>query len=518
MNARSVLVAVLALGVGIALTPLRAQDASAASSSASPSGDDVFNSEESVTPAMESPQNAAPRNDVLKEAAPRLTGTFTGSAGFAWNWSDVWNAPFSLISPTSSNLSQEGTGLGFGFVARPDTDISFTGEIRTNYPFVQPVTTGTGPNASTIAVPDVTVWSLYSKFTWNDALFFTFGKQPLKWGSGYFFSPADDVFAQTAADLTNPTAEREGPLALKIQYPIPKTMDNLYFIASLPPSNDPTALAAMQPQDIAVAAKAEFLFGTLELAAAGYYQRHQRPEAILMGTTGFGNLNFFAEGLVAFPGTQSEAFIEKAAAPVTWVNGAFPASSAYTVVDRSGQAFARATGGVMYTNQDANFTFVGQYLYNGQGYATLSVQDILQAVIDRVGGQPAGEPPLDSGSIANTFGGLGRIGMHYGAVYLGWSSIANSKTGLSVLGIMNFSDGSGYISPTVSFTAFTYVKLSLGASLSWGATGTEFADPTGFASIFPTINGLPNPSYNPNYVAKPTLALTLKASIGTGSF
>ena len=65
---------------------------------------------------------------------------------------------------------------------------------------------------------------------------------------------------------------------------------------------------------------------------------------------------------------------------------------------------------------------------------------------------------------------------------------------------------------------FTYVKLSLGGSLSWGGTGTEYADPTGFTSSFPTLNGQPNPNYNPNYVAKPTLAVTLNASFGTGSF
>ncbi len=507
MNAKTGFITALALGTLLAL-PLGAQDATASS------GDDVFNNDESVTTTNDQTQNATPRDDLLKEAAPRLTGTFTGSVGASWNWSDIYNAPFDLLSPTSSSLNQQGTELAVGFVARPDTDISFTSEIRTNYPFVQQITTGTGSTASTTVVPDFTVWSLYAKFTWNDSLFFTFGKQPLKWGTGYFFSPADDVFAQSAVDVSNPTAPREGPLAFKVQYPIPTTEDNLYFIAAFPASNSATTLASYLPQDIAVAAKAEFLFGNTELAAAGYYQRQQRPRAILMGTTGNGNFNFFAEGLVAFPGTQSEAYVETAASPLTWATG----TSAYTVVDNSGTTYLKATAGIMYTNQDWNFTFVGQYLYNGQGYGTLSVQDILQAVMDRARGQPAGEPSLNAASLADTFGGLGQIGVHYGVVYLSWTSIANSKADLSVLGIMNFSDGSGYVSPTVAFTMFTYVKLSLGASLSWGAAGTEFADPTGFASSFPTINGQPNPSYNPDYVAKPTLALLLNASVGTGSF
>ena len=506
MNAKIGFLSVLALGALLAL-PLAAQDATASS------GDDVFNSDESVTTTNDQTQNAAPRNDVLKESAPRLTGTFTGSVGLSWNWSDIYNAPFNLFSPSSSSLNQQGTELALGFVARPDTDISFTSEIRTNYPFVQQITTGTGATATTTVVPDFTVWSLYSKFTWNDSVFFTFGKQPLKWGTGYFFSPADDVFAQTAVDVSNPTAQREGPLAFKLQYPIPKTEDNLYFIAAFPVSSNASTLAAFVPQDIAVAAKAEFLFGNTELAAAGYYQRQQRPRAILMGTTGNGNFNFFAEGLVAFPGTQSEAYIESGA--TTWPGGG---SSAYTVIDNSGNTFFKATAGIMYTNQDWNFTFVGQYLYNGQGYGTLSVQDILQAVMDRAGGQPASEPTLNAASIASTFGGLGQIGMHYGVIYMSWTSIANSKADVSMLGIMNFSDGSGYVSPTVAFTMFTYLKLSVGASLSWGAAGTEFADPTGFSSSFRTINGQPNPGYNPDYVAKPTLALLLNASVGTGSF
>ena len=124
--------------------------------------------------------------------------------------------------------------------------------------------------------------------------------------------------------------------------------------------------------------------------------------------------------------------------------------SAYTVVDRSADTFFKATGGVMYTNQDWNFTFVGQYLYNGQGYSALTVQDILQAVMDRVLGQPAGEPTLNAASLANTFGSLGQIGVHYGALYFGWTSIANTKADFSVLALMNFSDGSGFVQPTLA--------------------------------------------------------------------
>ncbi len=504
--------AAIILMTGLGITPLGAQDAGQAS------GDDVFNNAETTTQTTDQTQNAAPRNTLLTETTPRITGTFTSQAGFTWNWSNIYGSPFTLVSPTSSNLDEEGSGAIIGFVARPDTDISVTAEARTYYPFLQQITTGTGPNAETYTVPDVTLWSLYAKFTWGDSLFFTFGQQPVKWGTGYFFSPADDVFAQTAVDITNPTADREGPLALKIQYPIPGTMHNLYFYAALPNATTTTQAASLSPQDIAVAGKAEFLLGNTELAAAGYYQRNQRPEAILMGTTGANNFNFFAEGVAAFPSPVADPFVELAPSPVTWGTGPFAGTSAYTVVDRSADMLYSGTGGVMYSNADWNFTFVAQYLYNGAGYSSLTISDILTAFENRAVGQPAGELALNPATLENDFAGLGRIGQQYGVVLLSWTSIGSSKFDASILALANLSDGSGFINPTVTFTTSPYVKLSGGFSLSWGGTGTEYADPTGFASTFPTINGQPNPSYNPHYVAEPTLAVTLSASFGTVSF
>jgi hypothetical protein len=488
----------------LVLAPLAAQDSTAASA------DDIFNEEENVTQTTEQTQNAAPRDEILTSAVPWITGSFTGRVGFDWKWNDVWTPNFGAFDPSSYGLSQSATSVKLGFVARPQADISVAGQIRTSYPFVQEIITGTAPATRTYTVPDFTVWSLYSKFTWKDLLFFTFGKQPIKWGTGYFFSPADDIFAQSEVDITDPTAEREGPLALRVQFPIPMTMHNLYAFAVLPQSSNPSALAGMKPEDIALAGKAEFFFGNMEVAAAGYYQRNQRPQAVLMATTGTGSFNFFAEGAAAFPSTQSEAFVQKGSSTITWGGSG---TSDYTVVDRSGQALYSATGGAMYTNQDWNFTAVGQYLYNGRGYSTLSLGDILQAAFDRsspVNGQPAGEPTLNISSIASTIAGLGKIGQHYGVVSLGWTSLWDSKWDFSVLAIANFSDGSGFVKPSLSLRCFNYVTLSGGASFSWGGDGSEFADPAGILSAVTTGDA--------GFVSRPTMSLSLNASIGTAPF
>ncbi|HEY9595460.1 MAG TPA: hypothetical protein VHE79_13345, partial [Spirochaetia bacterium] len=169
------IVPVVAQEAGTDQAPAAGSDQTDTSGQSMSSGDDMFNSDESVQQTTQETQNAAPRDTLLKESAPRLTGTFTSKVSAAWSWNDVWNKTFDFINPDSTTLNQETTGAQFGFVARPDTDISLTAEFRTYYPFTQVITTGTAPNTTTYTVPDVSIWSLYSKFEWNDVIFFSFG-------------------------------------------------------------------------------------------------------------------------------------------------------------------------------------------------------------------------------------------------------------------------------------------------------------------------------------------------------
>jgi hypothetical protein len=69
-----------------------AGQASGTDQSQSSSSDDMFNSQESVTQTTPQTQNAAPREELLKEAAPRITGNFTSKVGLSWNWANVWRS------------------------------------------------------------------------------------------------------------------------------------------------------------------------------------------------------------------------------------------------------------------------------------------------------------------------------------------------------------------------------------------------------------------------------------------
>jgi hypothetical protein len=87
-------------------------------------------------------------------------------------------------------------------------------------------------------------------------------------------------------------------------------------------------------------------------------------------------------------------------------------------------------------------------------------------------------------------------GRHYLAASIGWSELLDSDFGLSLLYVANLSDGSGLITPTVTWDPIDYVSLSTGLRISYSnePSGDEYA-PTGGA-----------------------LAYTLGVSLGAGRF
>jgi len=269
------------------------------------SSDDMFNTDEEASVVVSENEDASPEESVLKEEGLVFSGSFSGTYGLSYSYDNVWTSDFDVLKSTGSSLNS-GAGLHLGFVARPATDFSVQGEFRTAYPFTMSAdflapgagyVEGAAPTIGsvtkrTMTVADISVFKLFSDFSWNDTAFFRFGKQPIRWGVGYFFSPSDDVFALNSIDFTNSSADREGPIALTALIPIPKTQHNLYLITSY-------AQDATLAEDISVGAKAEFVFGTVETAIAGYYQREQAPKGFLMATTGYKDFSFFGEGALA---------------------------------------------------------------------------------------------------------------------------------------------------------------------------------------------------------------------------
>ena len=90
-------------------------------------------------------------------------------------------------------------------------------------------------------------------------------------------------------------------------------------------------------------------------------------------------------------------------------------------------------------------------------------------------------------------------GRHYLAASVGWSDLLDSDFGLSLLYLANFSDGSGLITPTVTWDPIDHVRLSTGVRIRYGKTGDEYG---------------PNP-FDPS---DGIIVYTFSVSLGAGRF
>jgi hypothetical protein len=495
------------IAFAIVALPLSAQSAAQGADQSTPpaassdqSDDALFGQPETVAPAATSSKEAENKSDFLKYDQVKVGGTFTGTMGFTSVYADAWNGKTELFNPSQYYLSPQADGY-ITITAKPTTDFGVNMELRTSWPYYTTdsalssayVVDGKAVTTSTsISIPDIDVWSLYAKFNWQDKVYFSAGKQPISWGvSKGAFQPADDIFASSLIDLTDTSAQREGPLALKTTIPLGVT-NNLYFYAGLPTNSGSTnsalALTAtgststvdVDPADARLAVKGEYGFGNTELALAGYYSYNDHPRALFMGTTSLGSWNIYGEAILKY-GSQRYFLSDD--------------SGIVTGAQQSDQFYFTGTFGGYYTDADSGLTLMAQYLYNGEGQTAVSAEDTLTYYLAN---------PSDYDSI--------KLGTHYGFVSISdsnlWSStLGKDKLGASLIVISNLSDFSGYVMPSVSWTFFDYMILKIGATLNFGQSGAEYVTYGVGQSL--------------NYLNLPTTcgaALTASLTIGTGSF
>ncbi len=261
---------------------------------------------------------------------------------------------------------------------------------------------------------EVKLQELFADFNYDNKVFFRAGKQNVKWGVGYFFSPAD-IINIGRIDPLDPEAEREGPAALKIHYP--KGSSNYYLYALF---DDVKEL-----QDLALAPKMEFVAGKTEFGLGAFYQRGKHPRLMATVSSSFGEVGFFGEAVLSFG--SDRGFLE-------------PKGPVYEVVQKDG-LFVQATAGGMYRYQDRD--------------GRLDLAATLQYYF--------------LGSLA-----LMGSGRHYLAASLTWNRIFGSKLTASTLVLANLSDQSGLVSATLRLPSHGKFSPSVGIRSTFGAPGTEY--------------------------------------------
>jgi hypothetical protein len=507
-------------------------------------------------------QDTAPQDDLLVEEGVTWGGSISGSLGGEWTWDTVATSDFDIEDPAGENLVP-GISANLFFDARPDKDFRAFGKFKIDITddaadtgitglesigigavddsslpegwtseeneegdteirneegvllVTLPADDGEGgedddggeedeeePGTGTPPVLELNVFELFSDFSWKDRLFFRFGKHTIKWGTGYFWSPAD-VLNLTSIDVEDPAADREGPVSLKIHFPFSYHNAYMYFIAN----------ADAKPFEIALAPKAEFVIGNTEIGIGGYYQQALAPRFITMFATSVSDFDFFGEGVVSYG--SDRVFVresrDQSAAEEDPEDNFDVVLDTYEVETRP---FFQFTAGTRYiktfSEERGSLAVIGQYWFNGEGYKN---NDLLRPgyylalnpntnglLIQEEENQPEGyeDPPT------LTFTDLINFGRHYAALTVNWE-IFQTDINVTVLALANLRDWSGLFVPAVSWKIFDYMTVGVNARFTFGDPGDEY---TNQQALFPGNED----------ILGSTLTFGVNFSLGSGRF
>ena len=441
----------------------------------------------------------------LKTDAVRIGGSYSGSLSPSWTWTNPWNGSFKLNTPDSAKLTPD-VGAKVFFDARPDEDTRFYGSMKASWPFENKSTFLTGATyvpaisagpysipasvsttTGTISAPNLKVFELFADRSWNDTLFFRFGKHTVKWGVGYFWSPAD-VINVSSIDVTDPSAQLEGPISLRLQIPFAGTQNNIWAYAVVPAGID---AAELKPYDIGYAAKYEFLLGNYEIGMGGFWQRNVAPKALLSATGAVWKFNLFGEAVASWG--SDKQWVDSITLPLS-------ATSVKTSKDDDGVYFS-GTAGFQYSDTTNNYSVTAQYFYNGNGYSYSRRKDLIndaRSMLSRLSGTSA------EAAMTGVFKGLMyQSGEHYAGLYLGKTKFLSDDLTLGLLTIANLSDISGFTQPSASYTFFKGFSGSLNPTFYWAA---------------PVLWGANSDAEYVVMTDGPSMTLSFKASLGGGSF
>jgi len=420
--------------------------------------DSLFGDEEVVTEApAQSPADAAKQNPVtaaLKSDKVRVGGSFSGSITPSAMWADFWDGDLSLSdSTTSLGTSLKSTVF---FDARPTEDFRVYGSVKAAYPFSTKTSDG-------ISVPNLSVFELFADFNLNDKVYFRMGKSTVKWGVGYFWSPAD-VINLEPINVLDAEAQREGPINFRVNVPIAGTQNNLYFYTILD-----SDYANIDFDTTALAAKAEFLLGNYEVGLGAYYRYDTAERGMLTLTGPLGDFDVFGEAMVSRGSAKTF---------VTGIDSTSPFTvHTATVADNRENFFFSASAGFLYNNSNENITAVGQYYYNGEGYSSTDRDSLVSqaklAIAAAAFSDPTQIAPL-SASLSSLISGSGQ---HYAALMLSKGKLFGSDDlSASVIAVANLSDLSGLVKPSLSWSVVDNFKLTLSPMFFFGPAGSgEFS-------------------------------------------
>lgn len=393
----------------------------------------------------------------LESKKLRIGGSLSSSMGINYAWVDPYSKKDDYLKSFKDGKGTFNTTLNGSlfFDARPNEDLKLYGKFLFGFPFEKSLSGAlTVPKNSFGPLPpndiilpigvngaaNIKIQELYTDFSAKDIAFFRFGKHAVKWGTGYFYSPAD-VINISRIDPQDPTADREGGISLRTHIIIPKTQHNIWLYM-LPPGQGED----FDPKYTAGAAKGEFVVGNWELGFGGWYKYEKAPRLITTVSGSIaGKVAVFGEGVFAW---GSDYTYYKAD------------MSSYT---EKNKPFFQATLGGSYSNADTNTTIALQYFYNGFGYSNTDVStSILEKAEDPVSLSDASFRKKLQNVLA-----MGNRGQHYIALNISQNKLGTDKLSLNLFQQFAISELEGFSKLTLNWKIYKFASMSTGPSFSY---------------------------------------------------
>lgn len=304
---------------------------------------------------------------------------------------------------------------------------------------------------------------LWINFDIAHHLFVTAGKQHVRWGTGHFWAPTDYLHLRPRNPLDVFDA-RTGTSMVKLHLPIESQQWNFYAYGI---TENYTATQSLGT--LAGALRAEFVFGTTEVALGMLSRQYEKPKYAFDLSTGIYDFDLYGELALRYrDGIDRVAYAGSAVVPVETA-GASAATRLNQVIDtlyplyRDTGIAPQVVGGITYSrkyNDNDTFTIGAEYFYNALGYESPSAYPGLVLPHSRT-----------LSDAANFF----YLGKHYGAAYLTFPapySLDTHTFTLSTIG--NLSDKSFITRFDYSLVVLTHLRFEAFVSGRYGNENGEF--------------------------------------------
>lgn len=227
--------------------------------------------------------------------------------------------------------------------------------------------TGTfvGLTPATRANPSVFLDQLWLRFDIARRVYFTIGRQKVRWGVSRVWYPTDFLNSRPR-DALNPFDVRLGVNAVKVHVPIESLGWNFYAYGLLDGVN--VTSTGLKLNQLGGALRGEFVLGPAELGIAGVWQEGRRQRYALDISSALGPVDVYAEA--AFRDGQDFALFDF---PADLTDENLLANIGNITSKASPRVVVQVSGGAsfQFNYTDKNFAIVGvEYFYNPVGYET----------------------------------------------------------------------------------------------------------------------------------------------------